>query len=111
MVNHVLKHKGITLDRSGTEVHHTEGYYVSIAAIDRIAIKDLNESRINECLSALRSIYGHIDGVYLGIWINDEECYFDASIHITSKWHALRMGVVFKQLAIWDCKNSREVRV
>lgn len=111
LIESIIKNGGITLDQAGNPVTHTQGYYVSIASLDRIAVKDLNEGRIQDCLAMLKRIFGHVDGAYLGLWIDNGKCYIDISIHIEVELHALYLGKKFNQLAIWDCEGLREVRI
>jgi len=111
IIEHVLKNGGITLDMDRKPVSHNDGFYVSIAALDRIAIHNLTELRIDKNLLLLKKIYGHVEGVYLGLWIDKGECYIDASIHVKQGWYAMMLGKTFQQVAIWDCENRKGVRV
>lgn len=49
--------------------------------------------------------------LHLGLWFNSEEkkWYLDLSENISELDEALRLGKERKQIAIWDCKNSKEI--
>lgn len=49
--------------------------------------------------------------VYLGLWYSDEMWYLDLSENIEGELIAIDLGNGRKQLAIWDCKNNREIRL
>ncbi len=111
IVSYVIKNRGVTLDHKGGIVSCNSGYYVSIAALDKIAIRELTQEKIEKELGIFNEIYGLNDGVYLGIWLDGKDCYFDVSVNIGSKFHAIAIGKRFNQLAIWDCNQGVEVRI
>ncbi len=49
----------------------------------------------------------------LGIWYNadDEEWYYDVTIVVQSERQALRLSKLHKQIAYFDLKNGKEIRL
>jgi hypothetical protein len=66
----------------------TDGYFVGLRTNTRAGIK----------------------APFIGIWTaSDGERFVDPSRWVQSFEKAIRLGTTHEQIAIWDCKNNREV--
>lgn len=55
---------------------------------------------------------GTAEGDYIGVWTGDDGVtYIDRAHHITTERSAIRLGAVFDQLAVWDCRNDCEIEI
>lgn len=54
---------------------------------------------------------GTADGDYVGVWTDTETgiTHIDRAHHVTTANSAQRLGIVFGQLAVWDCRNACEI--
>lgn len=51
--------------------------------------------------------------IFVGVWRDTEtgKYYFDISVNVQDENTALEMAKIGEQLAIWDVKNSKEIRL
>jgi hypothetical protein len=115
--NIINKEGGITLNQKFEVVSKTTGYFVSLFGIKRV-LPNRNEEYnvsvvsghdVEVCFRELASKYGLLCTLgYVGFWKDTVKCdlYADITIHITSKFLAVLVGKIFKQIAIFDCKSN-----
>ena len=98
LLNQIIKNGGGNL-KAWQPVNYSIGYMV---AIKKGAIIDINDTA---------SIINFIDSINgsCGLWVNDEKIYIDISINIESKEEALKLASDLKELAIFDCKNLKDI--
>jgi hypothetical protein len=68
----------------------------------------VQEVQLNE-LNSLSCVY---DGL-IGAWHDREsnKTFIDKTVHLSNLSEALALARTLGQLAIWDCKNSKEIRI
>ena len=81
------------------KVSYSSGYMVAIKKGAIIDVKDI------------QSIIKFIDSVNgsCGLWVNNGFMYIDISINIPEKEEALKLASELKELAIFDCKNLKDI--
>jgi len=94
---------GVTFDGKLNVLTPSKGYTVSIANISISTGKNI-ESQLNSLKSK------GLDGIF-GLWINGSKWYFDENLVVDNKKTALKIARKFDELAIWDNKNKKEIRV
>ena len=54
---------------------------------------------------------GTAPGEYIGVWTDTESgiTYIDRAHHVSTRPSAERLGVIFGQLAIWNCAEASEI--
>lgn len=82
-------------------VNYSSGYMVAIEDGTIIDIKDID------------SIINYIDSVNgsCGLWVNDGKLYIDISINIESLDEALKIAIEKNELAIFDCKELKDITI
>ena len=101
----------VRLDNDGTpilssQVNMSDGYWVS----DESGVSVHGELESKAVQDALK-LMDIKDGEIIGIWQNKEVSYIDRSYHFRNKDTALTVGEAFKQVAIWDCANSKALDI
>lgn len=51
------------------------------------------------------------DDAFFGLWLADGVWYYDVSKNVTRLSDAIRLGLAFDQLAIWDCENAVSIEL
>jgi len=104
-------------------INPTDGYMVAMEGAEQkvnINIRLKDEHKIKELTNIVFRYISGIDifdrwynnpNAYLGLWYSDEMWYLDLSENIEGELIAIDLGNGRKQLAIWDCKNNREIRL
>lgn len=97
-IESIIKNGGGNL-KDWQPVNYSSGYMVAIEDGTIININDID------------SIINYIDSINgsCGLWVNDEKLYIDISINIESKEEALKLASDLKELAIFDCKNLKDI--
>ena len=90
----------------GNQVNMSDGYWVS----DDSGVSVHGELDYHGVTDALK-LMDIEDGEIVGIWQNKELSYIDRSYHFRNKDTALKAGEAFKQIAIWDCANSKALDI
>lgn len=80
-------------------VNYSSGYMVAIEDGTIININDID------------SIINYIDSINgsCGLWVNNGFMYIDISINIQDKKEALQLASELKELAIFDCKELKDI--
>jgi predicted RNA-binding protein YlxR (DUF448 family) len=108
----VLKNKdGFTYSIDLKPSKFKRGYYVSIT--------NNNNNDLNKAIDNLNKIYAenlnkdNRNFLFIGGWIDEQDktFYLDLSLHLNNKQNALFIAKLFKQKAIWDIKNLKEIRL
>lgn len=96
---------GITLDEYGDEIILESGFIVSEK--DGLKISWDNKDLVKNVSKFLNRNLKK--GVMLGFWSYDGYLYMDKNQHIADIETAKKIGVKNFQIAIWDCKNGKEI--
>jgi hypothetical protein len=101
----------VKIDNDGTpsldsQVVMSDGYWVS----DDSGVSVHGELEANALQDALKLMEVRT-GEIVGIWQNKELSYIDRSYHFKTKNAAFEVGEAFKQIAIWDCANSKALDI
>lgn len=108
----VLKNKdGFTYSIDLKPSKFKRGYYVSIT--------NNNDNDLNKAIDNLNKIYAenlnkdNRNFLFIGGWVDEQDktFYLDLSLHLNNKQNALFIAKLFKQKAIWDIKNLKEIRL
>jgi hypothetical protein len=94
---------GVTFDGALNVLTLSKGYTVSIANISKSTGKNI-ESQLNSLKSK------GLEGIF-GLWVDGSTWFFDENLVINNKKTALKIARKFDELAIWDNKNKKEVRL
>ncbi len=104
-------------------VNPNKGYMVSTLGNEvKLHINPIlkNPIQLNELTKAIFNYIGNTfdkwynaENIYLGVWYNKKDgfWYLDLSENIASLSEAIILGKERKQLAIWDCKDSNEIKL
>lgn len=97
-IESIIKNNGGNL-KNWNPVNYSSGYMV---AIKKGAIIEVND---------IKAIIEFVDSVNgsCGLWVNAGYMYIDISINIESKEEALKLASELKELAIFDCKNLKDI--
>jgi hypothetical protein len=88
------------------QINMTDGYWVS----DDSGVSvhgGLNSDGIVDALRLMDIESGEI----VGVWQDNGISYIDRSYHIRQRDTALKMAKAFEQKAVWDCLESKPIRV
>ena len=94
---------GVTFDGELNVLTLSKGYTVSIVNISKSTGKN-TESQLNSLKPK------GLDGIF-GLWIDGSNWYFDENLVVDNKETALKIARKFDELAIWDNKNNKEIRI
>ena len=83
------------------KINYSSGYMV---AIQKGSIIDIND--INKIIKFIDSVNGSC-----GLWVNAGDMYIDISINIESKKEAIAIAIEKNELAIFDCKELKDITI
>lgn len=108
MIKKILENGGATLNPNTLEdAGLKEGYMVALNELEEvIPVTSFNASQLERMATIAKA-----KGGYLGAWVDDNKVYLDISYNIGTLQEAIDTGKREKQLAIWDVKNMREIRL
>lgn len=92
---------GVTLS-SGIPVHKKFGYQYSKTPNSEVNIAE----NFTEAECIIRTLNGNC-----GIWFHDGKIYIETSYWTAKLETALKLGRKYRQLAVYDWKNSRDILV
>lgn len=101
----ILENKGATLDKDLKDFKKNKGYMISLEGQEKKIFKG-NIEEIKKEIEEKRKFIENKEGLYIGLWLEDNYMYIDISIHIEDKTEALETAKKNKQLAIYDLKNN-----
>lgn len=88
-------------------VDYRTGYWV--AEEHGLVLRE--EPTVRQVMHAARTL-GTAEGDYLGVWTSDDGLtYIDRAHHVSTERSATRLGLLFDQLAVWDCRNDCEIEI
>jgi hypothetical protein len=90
----------------GSPIVMSDGYWVA----DDSGISIHGEMDTRSVQDALK-LMDVKNGEIIGIWQNKELSFIDRSYHFKTKNAAFEVGEAFKQIAIWDCANSKALDI
>lgn len=111
LTNNDLKkyiNEGASLDKQLKNITCDSGFMVSLLGYEKIYnINDIEGIR-NNIIEYQKIIHNN---EYIGIWKNDNKIYVDISKRYTYKKDAIKTGIKNKQLAIFDLKNKKDIKL
>ena len=97
-IESIIKNGGGNL-KDWQPVNYSNGYMV---AIKKGAIINVNDTA--SIIKFINSVNGSC-----GLWVNNGFMYIDISINIQDKKEALQLASELKELAIFDCKELKDI--
>lgn len=104
----IIKNEGATLDCNYNNFVSNRGYMVSIQG-QEIKVNKNDIENIKKEIEKKREFIKDKNGLYIGLWLEDDITYVDVSIHIINYLRALEVGRHNKQKAIYDLKNNDSI--
>lgn len=109
------------LDKGGATLSHLtlqpitmQGGY-QIAVSDKSMVICLDDTPFESVIFIIRALASDIqfkrDMAYIGLWVNKGKLYIEKSYYCNNLNTAMEMAKRYKQLAIWDWTNQKEVKV
>lgn len=91
----------------------TSGYLVSIPAFSQVVEKDFTEQVLKEFVDRNKHLVETVPNLYFGVWLDTDTGFWhlDLSGLAPDKESGIRTGHVAHQLAIWDVRNNKEIRL
>ena len=98
IIEYIKNNGGITLTEKGEQANLEKGFMVSLYGTE---YKTENKREMIEKVSEyLEKIKDNTDGLFVGVWLEDNTYYVDFSINIIDKVEALEFGKKHKQIFI-----------
>lgn len=109
--SHVLQHGGITVSYELGDIPKS-GYAVSPYKLreQRILVGFFNARCVSDFASKNRDLLSR-PGHYFGAWVDGDLVYLDVTVVESNLAWALQIAERAGQLAIWDIKNSVEIKL
>lgn len=109
----ILANDGYTWGPAGRHVP-TTGFMVSIPGHEQAIPREVLDAV--EVAKYIGDTYDKVmatDSLFWGAWVNEDndQVYFDLSMHIEDRAEAIAFGRLADQLAIWDVANEDEIRL
>jgi len=113
----VLENEGITMNTDGSEYTPKRGYQVGVGEEVKMAYSGL---RFNPILASdlKRFFFAKRQEVidsdiltHIGFWVSGNYVVGDTTRHVRFLPDAMELGREQKQKAIWDWKNTKEIKV
>jgi hypothetical protein len=109
----IILNGGASLNKQLEVVSVNTGYLVSIPSkYTKVLTIDTDYATM---LKAMQDMSSEINvdgsGAYVGLWVNDGKLYIDLSINFNDLQVALNIAREFKQIAIWDAVNGKEIKI
>ena len=104
----IIKNEGATLDKDYNNFMSDRGFIVSIKGQEvKVDKNDIEE--IKKEIEKKREFIKNKEGLYIGLWLEDDTIYIDVSIHIINYLKALEVARKNEQKAIFDLKNKDNI--
>lgn len=104
----IIKNEGATLDYNYNNFKSDKGFIVSIKGQEvKVDKNDIEE--IKKEIEKKREFIKNKEGLYIGLWLEDDTIYIDVSIHIINYLKALEVARKNEQKAIFDLKNKDSI--
>lgn len=104
----IINNEGATLDSNYNDFKSNKGYMVSIKGQEvKVNKNDIEE--IKKEIEKKRKFIQDKEGLYIGLWLDNDIMYVDVSIHIMDYLEALEIARNNDQLAIFDLKKKDSI--
>lgn len=105
-IDSVIRNGGGTFNKAGRSVHLRTGFMVSLKKYGQVIPLD-------HCNSAFISINADDfpKAAFVGLWVDGGLLYVDASLQVKDLHKALHLAEREEQLAIWDNRERKEIRL
>lgn len=104
----IIKNEGATLDKDYNDFKSDRGFMVSIKGQEVKTDKN-NIEEIKKEIEKKREFIKDKEGLYIGLWLDNDIMFIDVSIHIIDYLEALEVARKNDQLAIYDLKNNDSI--
>lgn len=108
IVRKTLENGGTTTSILTGEMNPASGFMCSLKDCTIINITQFNTSSIEEIMRNNKELLSQ-ENIYLGTWVNEGMVYIDISENIINIEEAIAVGIVRKQLAIFDCSRKEVI--
>jgi hypothetical protein len=105
---------GGTFKVCGTKVNCINGYFVSLKKGFIIPTEFFLNVKypvvaLSYSMEKLFGLNGNSQFDFIGYWVSNGLVYIDCTIHVRTKKEASKLGRLNNQIAVWDCKNNKEI--
>lgn len=104
----IIENKGATLDKNYNNFSSDKGYIVSLKG-QEVKVNKNDIQGIKKEIEKKRDFIQDKEGLYIGLWLDNDIMYVDVSIHIIDYMEALEIARNNDQLAIFDLKNKDSI--
>jgi hypothetical protein len=103
---------GGTYNIDGTKVDYQTGYFVGIKGFNVPKMYFINPKYpINILTMQLNDSFDLINLPFVGYWVNDNIVYIDSVAWTENLNHAVNLGKLYDQIAIFDIKNLTDIKL
>lgn len=110
----ILDKGGATLSHLTLEPITMQGGY-QVAVSDNSMVLCLDDMALESVLFVIRALSSDIqfkrDMAYIGLWVNKGKLYIEKSYYTSNLATAMEMAHKYKQLAVWDWANGKEIKL
>lgn len=104
----IIENKGATLDKEYNNFSSSVGYMVSIKGQEvKVNKNDIEE--IKKEIEKKREFIKDKQGLFIGLWLDNDIMFIDVSIHIVDYLEALEVARNNDQLAIYDLQKNDSI--
>jgi len=103
---------GGTYQIDGTKVDYKTGYFVGVQGFNVPRDYFINPKYpINTLALHLTSLFDLVNIPFVGYWVNKNIVYIDSVIWTANLDHAIEVGKLYDQKAIYDIDNSKDIEL
>jgi hypothetical protein len=103
---------GGTFHVDGTKVDYQTGYFVGIQGFQTTKDYFINPKYpINTLALHLTSLFDLVNIPFVGYWLNNNIVYIDSVTWTENLNHAVNLGKLYDQKAIFDIKNQKDINL
>jgi hypothetical protein len=103
---------GGTFHIDGTKVDYQTGYFVGIKGFNVPKMYFINPKYpINILAMQLNASFDLMNTTYVGYWVNNNIVYIDSVAWTKNLGHAVNLGKLYDQKAIFDIENKKDINV
>jgi len=109
-IKDIIKNGDATLDTNGDSANLNGGFMVAVPNHETvISLNDLKDFRqVEKTINEYKALARKNNG-FVGCWVNDNKIYIDISKHYKQLKRAIKKGIEYKQLAIFDIGNLKDI--
>ena len=104
----IIKNEGATLDYNLNDFKSDRGYIVSLKG-QEVKVNKNDIQGIKREIEKKREFIKDKEGLYIGLWLEDNIMFIDISIHIVNYLRALRVARNNEQKAIYDLQKNDSI--